>query len=435
MSATATPPNALEKSIADLTVQGATLAEAVKEVQTLTKTLLAKPDYSGLRAGDPADEGQSISYWDNSSPMPIVVDGKTKFKSMKRGLPKGYKNDVYKSLGDFLQDGYRNHKSADWQSKHQGIFKAIQGMSEQVASDGGYLVLPEFNQNIFAKVYDNGDLLGMLDQYTVAGNNMRFLRSAETSRANGSRWGGLRAYWTDEGASTTDTKPTMKGVQLNLKKLCVIVYLTEEALADATALEQFATRSVADEINFVVGDAIFNGVGGGMPLGIMNSGALLSIAKEAGQLADTIVAPNIDKMWARRYAAGSYNWYTNQDTHPELSSMTRVVGAAGDLVFNPPGGLSAAPYATLKGAPIKETEFQKTLGDQGDLLLADLSKIVCITKGGINQAVSTHVEFLTGQTALRFTFRIDFRPWEDSPVTPYNGTATQSSFVTLDARA
>jgi hypothetical protein len=57
-----------------------------------------------------------------------------------------------------------------------------------------------------------------------------------------------------------------------------------------------------------------------------------------------------------------------------------------------------------------------------------------ISKAGIQESVSTHVEFLRDQTAFKFTFRIDGRPLYDSPTEPLNGTATQSDFLAIAAR-
>ena len=59
-------------------------------------------------------------------------------------------------------------------------------MSEGVGSDGGYLVMPEFNQRIIDRIYSN-NLWGRTDNYTVSGNSLTFFANAETSRASGSR--------------------------------------------------------------------------------------------------------------------------------------------------------------------------------------------------------------------------------------------------------
>ena len=100
----------------------------------------------------------------------------------------------------------------------------------------------------------------------------------------------------------------------------------------------------------------------------------------------------------------------------------------------PPSGLSGAPYGSLGGRPLKPIEFAGTVGSLGDIVLADLSQVLSISKGGIAQAVSMHVEFLTDQLALRFTMRMNATPWENSPITPFKGTNTQSSFVCIAAR-
>lgn len=430
MSATATEPtviaNDILKAVEDLKKEGASLKEIVKGLNEPAPNLRAHTD----------DDGAVLSYW-GASRQKAIFDPQNPYAPLDRVKPKGYKNDQWKSLGEFIRSGFKSHKASptdalEWQGKHRGCFKAIQGMSEQVGSDGGYLVLPEFNTQILEKVYAN-DLFSKTQGYTVTGNGMMFLRNAETSRANGSRHGGLRGYWTAEGGSGTDSKPTFKQVQLRLNKLMVVVYLTNELLDDAgPSIEQYVTRKAADEFNFMLGDALFNGVGGGMPLGILQSPALLSITKEDGQLADTIVSQNVDKMWARRWAGGSYEWFANQDTQPQLQQLVQEIGTGGQALART--DITSAQRQSLKGASLRETEFNPTLGDLGDLLLGDLSQVISITKGGISQEASMHVEFLTDQTAVRFTMRVDARPWEDSPVTPFKGSATQSSFVAIAAR-
>jgi HK97 family phage major capsid protein len=102
----------------------------------------------------------------------------------------------------------------------------------------------------------------------------------------------------------------------------------------------------------------------------------------------------------------------------------------------PPGGLSSAPYATLLGAPVIETEFNATLGDQGDILLADMSQYKLAQAGTVQSASSIHVQFLTDQTAYRFTARYDGQATWRNALTPYKGTSnTISPFVALAERA
>lgn len=420
--------------------------------KALIKTLEAssnKPNYGGTMRVD--DQGRITGTWEDTGEVYAVTkrqeaDGShmrtslmKSYESIRRA---GYKPNAtadggFESFGHFINLGLKDPD--EFKRRHLATvdrLKAIQGLSEIAASDGGALVMPEYSTNIFDRVYGN-DLLSRTDQYTVSGNNMTFPKTAETSRANGSRHGGLRGYWVGEGDAATKSQPALDQLHLRLKKVAVVVYLTEELMSDAgTAVEAWVSRKAAEEFEFLIGDALINGSGGGQPLGMLQAPGLLSVAKETGQPAATIMAENIDNMWARRYAGSeNYLWLKHQDTDPQLSQLSQAVGTGGSVLYRPPGGMADAPHMTLKGKPCLDTEFNATLGTVGDLLLCDMSRYVTITKGGISQAVSTHVEFLTDQTALKFTMRIDGAPWEDTAVTPFKGSNTQSPYVALATRS
>ena len=92
--------------------------------------------------------------------------------------------------------------------------------------------------------------------------------NSETSRADGSRWGGTLGYWEGEAQQLTGSRPKFRNLQLRLKKLLVFTYVTNELLMDsATALEQYLGRVAAQEITFKITNASINGTGAGMPLG------------------------------------------------------------------------------------------------------------------------------------------------------------------------
>ncbi|MGE0724808.1 MAG: phage major capsid protein, partial [Alphaproteobacteria bacterium] len=81
-------------------------------------------------------------------------------------------------------------------------------------------------------------------------------------------------------------------------------------------------------------------------------------------------------------------------------------------------------------------EACSTLGDKGDLIFADLSQYMTLTKGQqIRTDVSMHLYFDQGLQAFRFTFRVNGQPWWGSSITPQFGNQTRSCFVTLDERA
>lgn len=332
------------------------------------------------------------------------------------------------------------HSAIQKSFSHESVKKAATGMGELIGSDGGFLVPPQFSDTIFERVYKQNDLLSRTDKHPVTGNSMVFPRNAESSRANGSRWGGVRAYWVQEGSTITRSAPTFGRFTLLLHKLACLARVTDELLADAPALSSYLNRVFPDEINFVVGDSLIRGTGAGMPLGILNAPCTVSVAKETGQDAATILSQNVVKMWSRMFRgmgsgenAGAV-WFINQDVNPQLQLMTLGIGTAGVVTYMPPGGLSGKPYATLMGAPVVELEWNSTLGTVGDIILADMGQMVSISKGP-ESMTSMHLYFDTDETAFRVTFRLDAQPWWATALTPFAGSATQSPFITLATRA
>lgn len=313
------------------------------------------------------------------------------------------------------------------------------GLSEGISADGGFLVQTDFVAELYRRAYEIGEITRRCRRIPIsaASNSVKINALAETSRATGSRWGGIRGYWMAEAGTKTASRPTFRQMELALKKLAVLVYATDELLQDAAALEAIVSQGAAEEISFLAEDGIVNGNGAGQPLGILASPCLITVAKETGQAAATLLAQNILKMWSRMWARSRPNsvWLINQDVEPQLYQFSLAVGVGGQVVYMPPGGLSATPYATLMGRPVVPVEYCATLGTVGDIVLADFAEYLLAEKGGIEAASSIHVNFVYDETAFRFIFRVDGQPAWNAALTPYKGTNTLSPFVVLAARA
>jgi len=321
----------------------------------------------------------------------------------------------------------------------KSAFAKQTGLNEGVGALGGFLVDTDRSNALMQRVYDVGDVLRRVDMVGISANSngMTFNGVNETSRADGSRRGGIRAYWTAEGGSKTASYPEFRQIELKLKKVVGLVYATDELLQDASALESWIMSNLPEELKFVVEDAIVNGTGVGMPLGILPAGCTVTVNPEAGQAAATIVMQNVVNMWARMWAPSRRNavWLINQDCEPQLMQMSIGVGTGGAPLYFPPGGLSASPYATLLGRPVIACEYCQTLGTAGDIILADFREYQMIEKGGVQTASSIHVNFTYDETVFRFVYRTDGQPKWNSALTPHNGTNTLSPFVILDTRS
>jgi HK97 family phage major capsid protein len=347
----------------------------------------------------------------------------------------------FRSLGDELK---AIHAAAvqhviDPRFEQMGNQLKALGSNEQVMSEGAFLLQPTFGAGIWARAYETGQILSRCSKVTAGANSNGFTLNAfnETSRATGSRWGGVRGYWAGSGVAGTPSKPTFRQVELKLKKLICLGYATDELLQDATLMTSIYNQAFSEEITWMVEEAIVNGLGGvNEPLGVRASGAVIEVAKEGAQVADTVVAANISKMWARMWARSRPDaaWFITQDVEAQLDLLAVTVGLGGMPVYMPPNGIADLPFGRMKGRPVICTEHNQALGDAGDIALVDFSQYLCLDKGDMQSASSIHVAFLTDETAFRLTYRFDGKPIWNAALTPAHGS-TLSPYITLAERA
>ena len=315
--------------------------------------------------------------------------------------------------------------------------RAATGLSEGTPADGGFLVNKDLTNDLLMRTFETGLLASRVRKIPVGpnSNGVKVNAVAETSRATGSRWGGVQAFWIGEADTKTASKPTFRQMELQLKKLIGLCYATDELLEDAVALEAVIRQAFAEEFGFMIDLAVLDGTGVGQPLGILRSPALVTVPP-ADATAGGVSAEDIAAMWGRLYAPSRATaiWLTSQATETSFYSMAMSIGTGGQSVFLPPGGLSVAPYSTLYGRPILPMEQLAAPNAAGDILLVDPQEYVMIQKGGIQSATSIHVRFVNDETAFRFVIRVDGQPIWNSALTPYNGTATLSPYIALGAR-
>lgn len=338
----------------------------------------------------------------------------------------------WKSFGEYLQ---AVRAAGIGQGTDTRLMAAAQGMNESVGADGGFAVPVEYASGIEKLMWDTGQILSRVSDRPVSGNAMTFTVINETSRVDGSRRGAIAGYWVDEGTAPTRSSLKLAQIELKLRKVAALGYMTDELMEDAPALEAELKEAFAEELLFKVEDAIVEGNGANKPLGYLNAPCLVTVAKETGQAADTILSTNLSKMWARLPARSQGNavWLVNVDTQPQLDELSIPAGTAAlepRFVNYGPDGL-----LRIKGRPVIAVEYAASIGDVGDITLVDLSQYRLIKKAsGVQQASSIHVAFSTFETAFRASMRVDGQPMPRAAITPFKGTATLSPFIALAAR-
>ena len=380
---------------------------------------------------------EEIRAWDESigraeKLLAIEPEDRSTEKPEVKPTPTKDTEKRFSSFGEQLMAAYRAAMPGGKVDERLST-RAASGLNETTPSDGGFLVQQDFVTELLKKTYETGILASKVKKIPIStnANGMKINAIDEDSRANGSRWGGVQTYWEGEADEITASKPKFRQMELSLKKLTGLCYATDELLQDAAALEAVIRQAFAEEFGFKIDDAILSGSGEGEPLGILNSGAIVTVAKEASQT-DIITVENLIKMWNRLWSRSRANavWYINQELEPYLYTLK-----IGDKpVYIPAGGLSEKPYGTLFGRPVVPIEQCSAAGEVGDIILADIGQYLLIDKGGIKSASSIHVRFLYDENVFRFIYRVDGKPIWTKPLTPYKGSATVSPFVTLAKR-
>lgn len=252
-------------------------------------------------------------------------------------------------------------------------------------------------------------------------------------------FGGIQFYWTEEAGQLVESQAKFGKVVLDAKKFTGFFKVPAELLDDAPAFASWFDGRVPDGLAFFEDVAFMTETGAGTPQGFISSPASVSVAKQSGQPAATIVWENIVAMYAQMLPTSLPNavWIASIDTFPQLATMALSVGTGGGPVWI--GGWSQngseTPPMTILGRPVIFTEKAPALGSTGDINFVDLSYYLIGDRQQVRVDSSEHFLFQNNQVAYRIIERVDGRPWLQSPLTPHNGSVNKlSPFVQIVSR-
>ena len=112
--------------------------------------------------------------------------------------------DQYRSLGEQLQSVFK-HYSSKGSDTDRRLVRAPTGAGEVDPTGGGFLVQIDFAAAIFMLAHDMGEILSRVNKIPISANanGIKIPGVDETSRATGSRWGGVSSNWVGEGTAVT----------------------------------------------------------------------------------------------------------------------------------------------------------------------------------------------------------------------------------------
>lgn len=250
-------------------------------------------------------------------------------------------------------------------------------------------------------------------------------------------YGGMVAYWGEEGADLVDSSAKFGRVELDAKKLTGLSATPNELLSDSiVSFVALIERLWPEAVAFFEDVAFMSGSGVGEPLGFLGAGnsASIAVAAESGQAADTILLENIIKMYSRMLPSSLARgiWVASPETIPELMTMALSVGTGGAPVMLT--NVAGPAPVTIFGRPLVISEKAGRLGDRSDIAFVDLSYYLVGDRQTMMVDSSTDFKFGSDKTTWRIIQRVDGRPWIQSAITPQNGGSTLSPFVELAAR-
>jgi HK97 family phage major capsid protein len=308
--------------------------------------------------------------------------------------------------------------------------------SESVGPDGGFAVPIAFANEIFTHSLAEGALLPFVDVIPISTNSTMLPIDESVP------WGtdGIQSYWITEGQTLTATKPKIRETLLRMAKLAVLVPLSDELLSDASALGAYLPKRAGDRIRWGINDAILFGPGTGRPLGAftgvgVTGSAALTIAKEAGQAANTVLIQNLAKMYAA-LPQGSHTravWLIQPDTLAQAISMG---SAASTFPMTAPLPQYPESCGTLFGRPVFASQHCAALSSAGDVMLVDLAYYSAIVRSvdPVRTIISLHVAFDADVGMFKAIMRMDGQPKIMSALTAKNSSNKLSPFVQLGAR-
>jgi len=235
-----------------------------------------------------------------------------------------------------------------------------------------------------------------------------------------SLFGGLTAEWLPESGPATEVFAKLRQIMLTARKLACYTSASNELVADGVSFEQQLQDALVKTIGFYLDYSFIQGLGAGQPLGIMNDPALITISKETGQRAKTVLYENVLKMFARLAPQCMKNaiWIANQTTIPQMLSMTITIGTGGAIA---PAVTQQNGKFYLLTREVIFTEKCPALGLSGDLILCDPSQYSIGLRKEVSLDKSNAPGWLKDESSYRAIVRADGQGQWNTEISPKNG--------------
>lgn len=328
---------------------------------------------------------------------------------------------------DPQQESMNTEEKSEYRNLGEWFNSEKRTMSMGNAGSGGIMVPDQFKNEILSLNVEN-NIFRPRATIIEAGNppDSKITIPIFNQMGTNGIYGGMSMQWIDEGGTKSDQTPEFSYVELEPKEIGGSTIITDKLLRNAPALSSWLRMQYGKLVNGKEDYAFLRGNGVGQPVGLIGCAGEKTVTRTT---ASTIGFADVSNMLMNLLADswGSAVWIASQSI---LTQLTGLVDTAGNTLFLVGDATKKIP-ATLFGIPIIFTGKTPTLGNKGDLILADLSYYLIKEGSGPYFASSEHVYFTTNKTVVKMFKNVDGAPWVKSTLLLEDSTTTVSPIVTL----
>jgi HK97 family phage major capsid protein len=342
-------------------------------------------------------------------------------------------DDMFATASDFLYSISEHSHKDNALSTKLGTLK--NDLSSVKPSDGGFLIPEILRAELLRVALERAIVRSRARVIPMDSLTVPFPMVDSTSNVS-SVFGGVTGFWTEEGATLTESQPRFGRIELRANKLVLYTEVPNELIRDAQpSLAAFIGDIFPEAIAWFEDVAFFIGGGVGEPLGFLNAPAAITVTRTT---AATIEWLDIVSMFCRMLPQSLDRavWIVSPDALPQLLTMTLTSGGTEFPILLGGGSFPAGtglPPLSILGCPVIVSEKARAIGNAGDINFVDFGFFLIGDRQAMSARQSEDFRFQNDITAFRVIERVDGRPWLASPITPQNGSAnTLSAFVKLD---
>lgn len=306
------------------------------------------------------------------------------------------------SLGDTVR-AVRDKDFATLKSHKQQAAAAYRAQGINPDTAGGYLVAPEQSAEIIEFLRAESVMNRLVTEVPMNSDTLNIPKQT----------GGTTVYWVGENSAITESQAAFGQIQLQARKLAVLVPLSNELIADSNPdVDSYIRGEIARAMGSEYDRALFQGSGvANQPLGLLNvSGITSTTSTNPTGYADLVnMIERVES--ANVSTSGNWSWAM----HPKAKAVLRqIVDGASQYIWTGSDGIGRQAAGDvsndLLGYPwVSTTNTGLDGNSRPRLFFGNWSDVIVGVRKSIEIAASSEAgsAFANDQTLIRAILRMD----------------------------